>query len=149
MNKYIVVSIFFLVVLSQGIINGCKSKSNNNVEASIKKYYSVQVDSTIANLDALIKSASDKTDISGLQKDFLNSRVSYKKIEAIAEYYFQGLTRRVNGPALPDVKTEDGVVWPPHGFQVIEQIIFSNYQDSLAPVLIQEINLLKQTYGLP
>ena len=143
MKKYIVLSFVLLVVLSQLIINGCNTKTDNNVEVSIKQYYKVQIDSTIANLDVLIKSAAKKTIAGELQKDFLNSRLSYKKIEAITEYYFQGLTRRINGPALPDVKTEDGVVWPPHGFQVIEQILFSNYQDSLAPVLIQEINLLK------
>ena len=143
MKKYIVLSFVLLVVLSQLIINGCNTKTDNNVEVSIKQYYKVQIDSTIANLDVLIKSATKKTIAGELQKDFLNSRLSYKKIEAITEYYFQGLTRRINGPALPDVKTEDGVVWPPHGFQVIEQILFSNYQDSLAPVLIQEINLLK------
>ncbi len=143
MNKYIVFFILSFVVLSQLIINGCNTKANNNIDVSIKEYYRLQVDSTIANLDVLIKSAANKTPTAGLQKDFLKSRLSYKKIEAIAEYYFQGLTRRINGPALPDVKTEDGVVWPPHGFQVIEQLLFSNYHDSLVPILTQEINLLK------
>ena len=99
MNKYIVLSIFLLVVLSQLIINGCNTKTDNNVEVLIKQYYNVQVDSTIANLDVLIESAAKKTIAGDLQKDFLNSRLSYKKIEAITEYYFQGLTRRINGPA--------------------------------------------------
>ena len=143
MTKYIALSFSILFILSQLLINGCKNETNDNIEASIEQYYNLQIDSTIANLNALIKSASNKTNAGELHKDFLNSRLSYKKIEAIAEYYFQGLTRRINGPALPDVKTEDGVVWPPHGFQVIEQILFSDYQDSSAPVLIQEINLLK------
>lgn len=143
MTKYIALSFSILFVLSQLLINGCKNETNDNIEASIEKYYNLQIDSTIANLNALSKSVSNKTNAGELHKDFLNSRLSYKKIEAIAEYYFQGLTRRINGPALPDVKTEDGVVWPPHGFQVIEQILFSDYQDSSAPVLIQEINLLK------
>lgn len=108
----------------------------------MKKMYRLETDSVINELNRLASLSTQKTPLAQLQKCFLSSRLHYKKIEAVAEYYFQGLTRRINGPALPDVKPEDGVVWPPHGFQVIEQMLFSQYSDTAAPALAREINLL-------
>jgi len=34
---------------------------------------------------------------------FNHSRNQYKKIEPFVEYYFSGLSRRINGPALPEI----------------------------------------------
>jgi cytochrome c peroxidase len=143
MRKFFVILILVFVVAIPFLINSCKTKSTINFEPAIKKYYATQIDSVLLHLNSLSSKANNKASINQLQNTFLQSRLAYKKIEAIAEYYFQGLTKRINGPALPDVKTEDGVVWPPHGFQVIEQLLFSTYNDSLAKTVVQEINLLK------
>jgi cytochrome c peroxidase len=69
--------------------------------------------------------------------------MTYKETELFIEYYFQGLTKRINGPALPDVKTEDGQVWPPHGLQVMEQYLFTEPADSNRADLQKEIRLLQ------
>lgn len=87
--------------------------------------------------------ALKEADISKLQFEFKISRRLYKHIEPAVEYYFQGLTKRINGPALPDVKVEDGVVWDPHGFQVIEEIIFSDYAIESKDDLLNEIKVLQ------
>jgi cytochrome c peroxidase len=60
----------------------------------------------------------------------------------LTEYYFQGLLKRINGPALPDIKVEDGQVWPPHGFQVIEQALFTDAIDTNTSNIRNEIQLL-------
>lgn len=76
------------------------------------------------------------------QQKFFDARHSFKRIELLTEYYFQGLTKRINGPALPDIKVEDGQVWPPHGFQVIEQALFDSEADIKKDFIHNEIQLL-------
>lgn len=111
-------------------------------EQGAKELYNGQMDSLIASLlqlDSLVQKSSP-VDVS--RQSFVECRSIYKKTEGVTEYYFQGLTRRINGPALPDIKTEDGQVWPPHGFQVIEQFLFGSYHDSLKSAVSAEVNLL-------
>ncbi len=84
---------------------------------------------------------SDKK-LSDLKFQFTQTRIQYKRVELIVEYYFQGLTKRINGPALPDIKVEDGQVWPPHGFQVIEQQLYDNYALDKNKFIHDEIQLL-------
>lgn len=123
--------IIFLLAVAISFINGCIGNSKNADPAiAIKSYYNKNIDSVIMTLDDLKMSLSKKTTINKLQENFLQSRLYYKKVESIAEYYFQGLTKRINGAALPDVKTEDGVVWDPQGFQVLEQLLFSQPEDN-------------------
>ncbi len=135
------VTIFLLSVF---LINSCKPTiADTNYDQRIKNYYSNHTDTLISFLTQLEQKIKQKKPVEELKESFFTSRLRYKKIEAITEYYFQGLTKRINGPALPDVKPEDGVVWPAHGFQVIEQILFDEYRDSAASRVITEINLLK------
>jgi cytochrome c peroxidase len=144
MKKYIVVVCICIVITIPFSINSCShANNNNNIANAFKHYYNKQIEATIANLSNLQKAINQKNTIQVLQHHFLQSRLSYKKVEAITEYYFQGLTKRINGAALPDIKVEDGVVWPPHGFQVIEQLLFSTYTDSLTNTITNEINVLK------
>lgn len=133
--KYISLGLFILLQAC----NDTKVKP----ELGVQNYTILQLDRLILYLNTLQKTAEEKNAITDLQTQFLATRLQYKKIEAVVEYYFQGLTRRINGPALPEVKTDDGQVWPPHGLQVIEQILYSNYHDSTRVSLLNEINLLK------
>jgi cytochrome c peroxidase len=130
--------------LLQWQLSGCRSNSRKGIgDTALKQYYTRQTDTLLHQLDLLIAAADDHQDQPRLQTQFVTCRLQYKKIEAIAEYYFQGLMQRINGPALPDVKIEDGQVWPPHGFQVIEQLLYDGYADSLRPRLAMEIRLLQ------
>jgi cytochrome c peroxidase len=143
MKKNIVFALVLIVCIGSLSINSCSNNSNKDVASAIKHYYFKQIDTTIRHLLSLQTAIDKEADVAVLKNHFLESRLAYKKIEAITEYYFQGLTKRINGAALPDVKVEDGVVWPPHGFQVIEQLLFSNYNDSVVKTITNEINLLK------
>ncbi len=112
-------------------------------EALAKQYYYAQTDSLLDRLSLLDSMVLLHKPVPALQALFAECRFNYKKTETLTEYYFQGLTKRINGPALPDIKTDDGQVWPPHGFQMIEQYLYSPYADSLAPTLSNEIRLLQ------
>ena len=111
-------------------------------EPGAKALFNGQIDSLIASLQQLHSLVQKGGDVAALRQSFAEGRSIYKRTEGVIEYYFQGLTRRINGPALPDVKTEDGQVWPPHGFQVIEQYLFGSYHDSLKAAVSNEVNLL-------
>ncbi|MBC7873727.1 MAG: hypothetical protein H7Y01_07025, partial [Ferruginibacter sp.] len=142
-NLKLTLLIVLAVVFLQWYVSSCHTQKMNTGETAVRNYYYQQTDSLLQKLDLLATSASAHQPTATLQLQFANSRYNYKKIEPVIEYYFQGLTKRVNGPALPDIKTEDGQVWPPHGFQVIEQLLYSGYNDSLQANLSGEIRLLQ------
>lgn len=132
------------ILLCQYFFSGCNAKKQVPAgEEKLKQWFYAKSDSLLYKLQSLDSVVNNKAALPLLQQYFKESRLLFKKTEAITEYYFQGLTKRINGPALPDVKTEDGQVWPPHGFQVIEQFIFAELGDSLRKPLSDEIKLLQ------
>lgn len=105
------------------ILISCKEKeSYSTLESSIQLVVATQLDSLNESLTALSLSKTNAV----AQRNFMLSRSTYKKVEPFVEYYFQGFSRRINGPALPDVKIDDNVVNAATGFQVIEELIYSD-----------------------
>ena len=143
-------SILFLLILFvltgiysvSSCTNTTKEKSTN-----FSEFINRNIDTTLLKLNQLDSFAKQKKSFQYLAEKFTEGRFAYKKIESVVEYYFQGLTKRINGPALPDVKTDDNQVWPPHGFQVLEQLIYSPLNDSLYAVLQNEINVLMTDFN--
>lgn len=138
-----ILSLVLVTALMQAILTGCAGKPQLSGEAGLRNWYAAEHDTLISNLAALDSQVKHGVPVNAMQGQFSVARYRYKHIEGIIEYYFQGLNRRINGPALPDVKTEDNQVWPPHGFQVIEQYLYSPLSDSLRPALSNEIKLLQ------
>jgi cytochrome c peroxidase len=139
---FLVASSFLLVALS--LFFSCQQPAvKPGGEAAVKVLLNQQTDSLLAQLDLLSQMVTEHQPVTVLQNSFAQCRQWYKKTEALVEYYFQGLTKRINGPALPDVKPEDGQVWPPHGFQVIEQYLYGGYTGTAADSLVNEIKLLQ------
>ena len=66
------------------------------------------------------------TSAASAQVHFRDARLAFKRIEFLAAYYEPSTTRAMNGPALPRVDDEEGpeAVFPPEGFQVIEELLF-------------------------
>lgn len=133
----------FLLAFIWGLLDNCSGPDFTTLrgETAIKVYYTNNLDSTISRLEDLKSKVFEGQTEKELQNLFFQSRLWYKKSEAITEYYFQGLSKRINGPVLPDIKTEDGQVFPPHGFQVIEEILFSG-NPLPKGILINEIAVL-------
>jgi cytochrome c peroxidase len=101
---------------------------------------------TIINL---LELAVNTSDVDSLKTIFISNRIHYKAIEPFVEYYFQGFSRRINGPALPEIKTDDNMVNEASGYQVIEESIFSDSVDISAlkkqiKILITDLQFVKQ-----
>ncbi|WP_343306796.1 cytochrome c peroxidase [Chitinophaga niabensis] len=142
MKIKVLIVLLGVFLLIQWQISGCNNRPEKG-DAAVKEYFFNEMDTLLDELDKLDVLTDQKKPVAVLQGQFANCRFTYKKIEAVVEYYFQGVTKRINGPALPDVKTEDGVVWPPAGFQVIEQFLYDRYNDSLQPALSDKIKTLQ------
>lgn len=143
MRLKIAICIFISISFAVYCISACNDNSKLTDEHSVRTYFNKYTDSLQKQLSVLDSFVVAKNNNKQLQQQFKICRLQYKKIEPVIEYYFQGLHKRINGPALPDVKTDDNQVWPPHGFQVIEQYLFSSYHDSLATNVSNEIKLLQ------
>ena len=129
----------FSLALLLVITVSCKKKeSYETVESSIKSVVEKQLDSLIESLNKL----SLSKDAAVAKKNFIASRVIYKKVEPFVEYYFQGFSRRINGPALPDVKIDDNIVNEATGFQVIEELIYGGEPIDTA-VLQSQVAIVK------
>jgi cytochrome c peroxidase len=101
---------------------------------------------TIINL---LELAVNTSDVDSLKTIFISNRIHYKAIEPFVEYYFQGFSRRINGPALPEIKTDDNMVNEASGYQVIEESIFSDSVDISAlkkqiKILITDLQFVKK-----
>ena len=103
----------------------CITISQKSFDETAYSFVEKNIDSVIG----ILSKTEGESDKNTLIKIFSDSRKNYKKIEPFVEYYYQGLTRRINGPALPEIKTDDNMVNDPSGFQVIEEIIYSDTVD--------------------
>lgn len=120
------------------VLFSCTNRKISTLEDTLKTTVNHQIDSLNTVLIQLSK--CNKKEDAKIQ--FSKCRAIYKKTEPFVEYYFQGFSRRINGPALPDVKIDDNVVNDPTGFQVIEEVIFSEEELNLTK-LKSEIEILK------
>jgi cytochrome c peroxidase len=102
---------------------------NNQQQAKFDETAYSSLEDNIDSLIVVLHNLESVNDHDKLKTIFSVSRKRYKKIEPFIEYYYQGLTRRINGPALPEIKTDDNMVNDPAGFQVIEEIIFADTVD--------------------
>ena len=143
MKKILILGLFIASAALWMAACNNKPKNLQDGQAAVYQWIGLEADSILQGLDSLAVLCEKKADLSALQKTFAQNRNRYKTVEALVEYYFQGLTKRINGPALPDVKTEDGQVWPPQGYQVVEQYLFGGYTDSLAPNVVASIRILQ------
>ena len=124
-----------------GIVLSCKENKISG-ELALKKWSINKIDSVIISLQKLDSQLVRQTSQDSLKSNFNLARTQFKHVESIIEYYFQGLTKRINGPALPDIKVEDGQVWPPHGFQVIEQLVYEDPSKVETDLIQNELQLL-------
>jgi cytochrome c peroxidase len=133
----------FVLTIAMIFFIACGSNKQQSGHIAVQEYFAKKIDTLISSLESLKLAAEKQSNAGNLKLMFGESRSNYKEIESIVEYYFQGLAKRINGPVLPDVKTDDNQVFPPHGFQVLEQTIWSlAINDTINKSFIDEINIL-------
>jgi cytochrome c peroxidase len=130
---------FFLLIAFSFF--SCSKKETITLEDIVKTTLNQQIDSV--NTALLQLSKCTNKDAAKIQ--FSNCRAIYKKTEPFVEYYFQGFSRRINGPALDEIKIDDNIVNDPTGFQVIEEMIFSG-GDLDSKKFKSEIEILKTDF---
>ncbi len=99
-------------------------------------------------LQAAVLSGNQKK----MQQQFLITRSAYKQIEPIVEYYFDFFAIKLNGPPIPFFEEDeaDMPVQSPFGMQVIEGMIFSNYnKTNKANLKFQIDELVRYAIELP
>ncbi len=146
--------LFMLVTaLSVGLFGAINrlTKPRLTVLAQLKQ----QVDHDLNLLDNLLtdtllplaKTSQSRVDTDSLQRAFLACRAAYKRIEPFSEYYFPATSRLVNGPPLPEVEIEETKQFEPGGLQVIEELIYPEFDPANRDDLIREIGKLNGELG--
>ncbi len=102
--------------------------SSNKKENKIDSYYTKALAEFEKEIFALKQLCSTKSTISELKKQFIKTRLSYKKLALFTEFFNPYETKYLNGPALNRVEDDNpDVIISPHGLQLIEEYIFSNW----------------------
>lgn len=124
-------------------IASCRMNASPDADSAVHTWFEKRTDTLVDRLGHMVSLVEVGAGEDRIRLSFDSCRDRYKQIETVVEYYFQGLAKRINGPALPDIKTEDNMVFPPHGFQVVEAIVYGDLNDSLRKALGNEIRVLQ------
>lgn len=83
---------------------------------------------TVAQLDSAAQAMRTAADVPRAQAAFVAARRAFKLAEVGLEYYLPSTSKEMNGAALPEVDDEEGpeAVFPPKGFQVIEEALYGD-----------------------
>jgi len=119
----IMLSFVVPILLSSGI--------NHNPVAAAKTRESFFNGVRLLKQDLLaMKEMTGSVSDQNLQQQFRKARCSYKRIEAIIEYFYPYFAARLNGPPIPffEEAEPDKMEQRPEGFQLVEAEIFPTLQ---------------------
>src|SRR5205085_11834162 len=103
------------------------AKEKEPPSKKVEEYFKKNLASVIKQLSELQRACAKHKDRSELKRVFFRARMAFKKTECLIAYYYPHLLRIINGPALPFAEGENSLsVQPPHGFQVMEEMLFSD-----------------------
>lgn len=140
---------FTFLLITLCLFFSCKEKETS--KATIKQDLLIdltKLDHEIAQFQKLVNHNSAQKEI---LEQFKKSRLTYKKVEWAIEYFIPETARFMNGPALDEMELEENRSFEPHGFQVMEEIIYPEYEIENKENLIRELNIfqsnIKQVKG--
>jgi len=99
----------------------------------------------VAELDSAAMALRTVADVPRVQRAFVNARHTFKLVELALEYYTPSTAKEMNGPALPKVDEEEGpeAVFPPTGFQVIEEGLYGDDPIGEQEAILRETSTLR------
>jgi len=106
----------------------------------IDQLFGRQLDELTTKINDIENACNQKFKRRLLKKKFLDTRLSYKKAAVLIDYFHPFETRLINGAAL--ARTEDDSpekIVAPYGFQVLEEILFGEWDDSTYSIAKAEI----------
>jgi len=99
----------------------------------------------VTELDSAAMALTTVADVPRAQRAFVNARRAFKLAELALEYYTPSTAKEMNGPALPEVDEEEGpeAVFPPTGFQVIEEGLYGDDPIGEREAIVRETSTLR------
>ncbi len=99
----------------------------------------------VAQLDSAAVALRTDADVPRVKSAFVEARRAFKLSELALEYYTPTTAKEMNGPALPEVDDEEGpeAVFPPTGFQVIEEALYGDAPVSEREAITRETGTLR------
>ena len=126
-GKALTIVITLTIIICCGFLLPFERENNNK----INEIFGSQLELLIKKLTDLKKSSKQKATQQVLQKQFKESRLAYKKAATIIEYFYAYESKSLNGAALPRVEDDNpDKIFAPHGFQVIEELLFGSWKSS-------------------
>jgi cytochrome c peroxidase len=100
-----------------------------------------RLDSTLVTLKGAVGTGAPSQEI---QQLFFKARLAYKELEYLTEYFNPYTAKALNGPPLDKVEADDPnqTIIPPTGFQVMEELLFLEYEVSNRAEALKEIAIL-------
>lgn len=142
MKKLILIATFPLFIF---LYFACTEVDSRTPLEQVLALYRKDVDSFARSVQILAE-RSAKSEAEDIQEAFRKSRLAYKRVEWLTAYYQPFTARQINGPALPEVEPSDkAVVIEPEGFQVIEELLFPQLEDSNRAELVKQVHMLLST----
>ncbi len=138
-----------LIVLSAVLISiagiSISFKKRTLVAASV---YAKQIAILNDKLDAFNAATRDKSPLQKLRKSFVEARIAYKTASIISDYFFPALFRRINGPDLKFAEEDNpDDIRNPHGFQVMERMLYGEGDSVNYAGLLNEVTLLQDAFN--
>jgi cytochrome c peroxidase len=121
MNKFLGLAAALLVVMST-----LSCKPDQSPTDQVYTRFSADLDTLIAENETFLEAVRAKESLPKLQSRFLKLRMLYKRTEAFAEYFSPTTVKQVNGAPLDEIEDEENAVFEPGGFQVIEELIYTD-----------------------
>lgn len=99
----------------------------------------------VAAMDSAAHALNAASDIGRAREAFVSARRAFKLAEVALEYYTPTAAKEMNGPALPEVDDAEGpeAVFPPTGFQVIEELLYGDDPVAAKEELVRETGTLR------
>jgi cytochrome c peroxidase len=111
---------------------------NNSPEEKMKSYYSNGMMALAQEIATFKTGIEQDRSTATIRASFLQSRLAYKKVELILEYYFELDVAKFNGLAVNFIEEEDPTAYQePQGLQMIESFIYPVYDRSKKKELLR------------
>ncbi|WP_158211032.1 cytochrome-c peroxidase [Myroides phaeus] len=135
--KYIVFLSLFMLIVS------CKQSENSYDNVSFNKYLLEKVAVLEQEVDHMLDAVELQKDSIYIREAFVKSRIAFKEIEWAVSYFLPHTNKSINGPALDQLDLDENKFIPAEGFQVIEEMIYSDFKEVDYKELLTEVKIVK------
>ena len=118
-------------------------QKNETSKTTIKQNLLVDLNKLSNEITLFQKLVGSNASPKEIVEQFKKSRLFYKKAEWAIEYFIPETARFMNGPALDEMELEENRSFEPHGFQVIEEMIYPEYKIEDKENVIRELNIFQ------